>query len=265
MEIGFAGAPPSCWEATMEDNPHRLILTGDDFGRSPEVNAAIERWHRAGALTQASLMVNEAHVADAVEIARRNPALRVGLHLTLCDGRDSRGGAMSHSPALAGLRFVFFPGARSWLRGEIAAQFARFRSLGFGPTYWDGHTHLHQHPVVLALTVPIAREHGFRFTRLVREPGPRAILPGVFSMLSACAIPRLRAAGVGFCDAVFGLRKSGRMDPDDVRRAAQHASHAVTEIYFHPGAEGVLTDPAAVAACIPPAMRATGGRPETGG
>ena len=34
-----------------------LILTGDDFGRSAEVNAAIERYHAAGALTHASLMV----------------------------------------------------------------------------------------------------------------------------------------------------------------------------------------------------------------
>ena len=234
----------------MEDNPHRLILTGDDFGRSPEVNAAIERWHRAGALTQASLMVNEPHAAEAVEIARRNPALRVGLHLTLCDGRDSNGAAMSDSPAIAGLRFAFFPGARSWLRGEIAAQFARFRSLGFGATYWDGHTHLHQHPVVLAATLPIAREHGFRFTRVVREPGPRAILPGVFSMLSAYAIPRLRSAGIGFSDAVFGLRKSGRMDLEELRRAVQHASRAATEIYFHPGAESVLSDPAEVARVV---------------
>lgn len=249
----------------MEDNPHRLILTGDDFGRSPEVNTAIERWHRAGALTQASLMVNEPHAAEAVKIARRNPALRVGLHLTLCDGCGSNGVAMSRSPALAGLRFAFSPGARSWLRGEIAAQFARFRSLGFAATYWDGHMHLHQHPVVLALTLPVAREHGFLFTRLVRDPGSRAILPGVFSMLSAYAIPRLRAAGIGFCDAVFGLRKSGRMDLDEVRSAVQHASSAVTEIYFHPGAESVLTDPSEVAACIPLTMRPRGVRPQIGG
>ena len=231
----------------MEGNPHRLILTGDDFGRSPKVNAQIEHWHRAGALTQASLMVNEAGVEEAVAIVRRNPALRVGLHLTLCDGPASDGAVMSHSPALAGLRFAFFPGARSWLRGEIAAQFARFRALGFAATYWDGHTHLHQHPVVFALTLPIARGHGFRFTRLVREPGPMGILPGVFSMLSAYAIPRLRAAGIGFADAVFGLRKSGCMDLDEVRRAVNRAASGTTEIYFHPGAEEILTDPTPVA------------------
>ena len=60
----------------MEDNTRRLLLTGDDFGRSAAINVAIEQWHRAGALTHAGLMVNEPGVEDAVEIAQRNPNLR---------------------------------------------------------------------------------------------------------------------------------------------------------------------------------------------
>ena len=238
----------------MKDNPRRLLLTGDDFGRSSAVNAEIERWHRAGALTQTSLMVNEPGAEEAVEIARRNPALRVGLHLTLCDGRGSDGRMMQRSPALSGLKFAFFPGARAWLRREIAAQFAKFLTLGFAPTYWDGHTHLHLHPVVLALTLPVAVEHGFRFTRLVREPRApgrsRGFLPRVFSILSARAVPKLEAAGISFADAVFGLSKSGRMDLDEVRRAAECARARLTEIYFHPGAESVLKNPAEVAVVV---------------
>ncbi len=235
----------------MEDNTRRLLLTGDDFGRSAAINAAIEQWHRAAALTHAGLMVNEPGVEEAVEIARRNPSLRVGLHLTLCDGRASDGSAMGASPARAGLRFAFFPGARAWLRREIAAQFAKFMQLGFAPAYWDGHTHLHLHPVVLAITIPIAIGHGFRFTRLVREPRDemraRGFLRRVFSILSARAVPKLHAAGIAFADAVFGLSKSGRMDLDEVRRAAESARTRFTEIYFHPGAEAVLNDPAEVA------------------
>lgn len=234
----------------MEDNTRRLLLTGDDFGRSAAINAAIEQWHRAGALTHAGLMVNEPGIAEAVEIARRNPNLRVGLHLTLCDGRASDGSSMGASPALAGLRFAFFPGARAWLRREISAQFAKFAKLGFAPTYWDGHTHLHLHPLVLAITIPIAVEHGFCSTRLVREPGARGFLPRVFSILSKRATPKLRAAGIGFADAVFGLSKSGRMDLDEVRRAAESARTRLTEIYFHPAAEAVLKDPEEVAAAV---------------
>ena len=229
----------------------QLILTADDFGRDTNVNAAIEQWHRAGAITQAGLMVNEPAADEAVRIARRIPELRVGLHLTLCDGRASDGRMMPRSPALSGLRFAFFPGARAWLRGEIAAQFAKFRALGFAPAHWDGHAHLHLHPVVLALTIPIALEHEFRFTRLVREPGDgknaRGFLPRIFSILSARAVPKLRAAGIGFADAVFGLSKSGRMDLAEVRRAAESARARLTEIYFHPGAEAAFTDFADIA------------------
>ena len=63
-----------------------LIVTADDFGIAPEVNAAVELAHTRGILTAASLMVNGAAVDDAVERARRLPSLRVGLHLVLVDG-----------------------------------------------------------------------------------------------------------------------------------------------------------------------------------
>lgn len=34
-----------------------LIVTADDFGLTPEVNEAVERAHREGILTSASLMI----------------------------------------------------------------------------------------------------------------------------------------------------------------------------------------------------------------
>ncbi len=226
----------------------QLILTADDFGRSAAVNEAVARWHRAGALTQASLMVNEPHAAAAVEIARRNPGLRIGLHLTLCDGLASNGAAMPRSPVWSGLRYAFSPAARAWLGLEIASQFQRFRDLGLPATYWDGHAHLHLHPVVFSIALPLAVRHGFKFTRLVREPGPAALLARIFRRLSEFSAPQLQASGIGFADRVFGLRKTGRMDAAEFERAFAHARGGVTEIYFHPGAEEALPDPGWVAA-----------------
>lgn len=225
---------------TLDSTSRTIFITGDDFGLSPEVNAAIERYHRAGALQRVSLMVGAPHVDEAVAIARRNPALRVGLHLTLCD----------RSPALAGLRFAFLPWLRPALRREIARQFEQFRALGFEPTYWDGHTHLHLHPVVFRLTLPIAAAHGFKFTRLVREPGPPALIPWIFERLSRAAIPRLRAAGIDFADRVIGLRDTGHMDLAAFQRAFSHATAGTTEIYFHPGAEVNAPDPEPIAAML---------------
>ncbi len=64
----------------------RVILTADDFGLSEAVNEAVERAHRDGVLTSASLMVAGPAAADAVRRARRLPALRVGLHLVVVEG-----------------------------------------------------------------------------------------------------------------------------------------------------------------------------------
>lgn len=222
----------------------QLILTADDFGRCPEINAAIERAHRAGFLTQASLMVHEPAAEEAVEIARRNPALCVGLHLTLCDGRaagvspltDARGDFPA-SPARAGLRYFFSAARAASLRTEIRSQFERFRALGLPPTYWDGHAHLHLHPTILQFTLPIAREFGFRAIRLMREPGPPAVLPLVFGALSRAAIPHLKDHGFQFADHVFGLRDSGRMTTSRLAALLKKLPDGLSELYFHPGAE----------------------------
>lgn len=221
-----------------------LLLTGDDFGRSAAINAAIVRAHIGGALTQASLMVNEPHAEAAAQLAREHPRLRIGLHLTLCAGCASRVSVLTDahvdfepSPAKVGLRYFFRRSLASALADEIRAQFEKFRALGFAPTYWDGHTHLHLHPTILRLTLPIAREHGFKFVRLLREPRPRSPLGHIFAALSERARPALIANGIAFADEVRGLRESGRMTNAAMHRLLEDLPDGTTEIYFHPGAD----------------------------
>src|SRR5271170_6655410 len=67
----------------------RLIVNADDFGLSHSVNQAVIRAHRDGILTTASLMVNEPGFDEAVKLAKENPKLGVGLHLTLLQGRSA--------------------------------------------------------------------------------------------------------------------------------------------------------------------------------
>ena len=102
----------------------RLIVNGDDFGFSREVNAGIIRAHREGILTSTSLMVAEAARDEAVALAKENPALDVGLHLVVCMGRSvlppaeiapvvDALGRFSNDPVLSGLRYFFTPGIRA--------------------------------------------------------------------------------------------------------------------------------------------------------
>ena len=221
-----------------------LIVTGDDFGRSAAVNEAIERAHTAGFLTQASLMVHEPAAAEAVRIAQRNPGLCVGLHLTLCAGVSAQagrltdaGGNLPASPVLAGLRYFFDRSLRESLAAEIRAQFEAFRALGFSPTYWDGHTHLHLHPTAFRLTLPIAVAHGFRAMRLVRSPAPHTPLSLIFHALSRSALPHLRAHGVRYADHTLGLRESGRVRTATAATLLAQLPPGTAEFYFHPGVE----------------------------
>ncbi len=221
----------------------RLFVTGDDFGLNARVNEAVERLHQAGFLTQASLMVNESGVEEALRIAKRNPRLAVGLHLSLCCGRASRVSALTDadgrfdsSPARAGMRYAWKSSLSPVLAGEIEAQFEKFLSLGLPPLYWDGHTHLHLHPTILKLTLPVARAYGFGVMRLVREPGGGG-LPAIFRLLSRAARPKLARRGIRFVDRVYGLRATGQMSTHQFELLVAALPAGWSEIYFHPGAE----------------------------
>src|SRR5579864_9268054 len=101
----------------------RLVLNADDFGRSRQINLAVERAHTQGVLNSASLMVAGEAAADAVEIARRCPGLAVGLHLVVVDGPGVLEGVLPNRPLRLGVRYVFGRGARRRLKAEVTAQF----------------------------------------------------------------------------------------------------------------------------------------------
>ncbi len=93
-----------------------LVVVGDDLGRSSLVNRAIAKAFDRGFLTAASLMAGGDAFEEAVTLARIRPALSVGLHVTLCDGRSvlpsseipglvDGNGRFAKSPFYAGLRY----------------------------------------------------------------------------------------------------------------------------------------------------------------
>src|SRR6266446_4942810 len=127
----------------------RLIVNADDFGRSRGINAAVIRAHREGVLTTASLMVNEAACDEAVALARENPRLGVGLHLTLVCGRS----ALS-----------------AQLETEMAAQFEKFAATALPLDHVNGHLHFHMHPVVFGILMRNADRWRIRRARLTCEP-----------------------------------------------------------------------------------------------
>ena len=243
------------------DRPRRLIVNADDFGRSPEINEAVIQAHRDGILTTASLMVAEPAAAEAVALARQNPALGVGLHLVLAQGRatlppcDLLGladdhGQFTRDAVRAGFHFFFRPGLREPVAREIAAQFAAFAETGLALDHVNGHLNLHLHPTVFPLALAQTVRHpaaGFRLTRdplrldleLSRGAWVYRISHAViFALLSALAQPRLKSAGVRHTDRVFGLLRNARVDKDYLLALLPRLRPGDSELYAHPSLTG---------------------------
>jgi hopanoid biosynthesis associated protein HpnK len=228
----------------VPDPVRRLcIITADDFGLHAAVNEAVDSAHRAGVLTAASLMVGAPAVQDAAQRARALPGLRVGLHLTLADGRAvlprqqipdlvDADNCFHDNMVGAGWRFFALPRVRAQLAAEIRAQFAAFARLGLSLDHLDAHKHFHLHPTVLSLALAIGRDFGLRAVRVPAEPGlasTRLLSPWLALMRA-----RLRGAGVAYNDQIYGLAHSGAMDEARLLKVLAGLPAGVSEIYLHP-------------------------------
>jgi len=230
----------------------RLIVTADDFGASSEVNDAVEQAHRGGILTAASLMVAGDAVEDAVVRARAMPALGVGLHVVLVEGRpilpperipalvDSNG-KFRTDMARAGITIFASPAARRQLAVEIEAQFAAFAATGLPLDHVNAHKHFHLHPTITGAILRIGKRYGMRSARAPIEP--RRLLrqvdgtdtgPRIETVWARLVRARLRRAGMLVPDQVFGLAWSGAMTADRVRGLLERLPDGLTEVYTHP-------------------------------
>jgi hopanoid biosynthesis associated protein HpnK len=252
-------ALPSAARGTRPREAEReLIVTGDDFGLSTGINHAIIRAHRQGILTSASLMVNEPGFAEAVNLARQTPTLAVGLHLALSGGASTlpperipslvgQGGQFRRSPARAGLKYFFSPGARRELEGEIRAQIERFLATGLDLGHVDGHHHLHMHPVVFPVLVRVSRDYRIGAVRVVREslalglsldPGRFFSGTALYTAFSLLARRSARGLSLRTADHVLGLLHDGRMTQARLLALLAALPPGTTEIYSHPSLGG---------------------------
>jgi len=235
----------------------RLIVNADDFGRSSSINQAVIRAHREGILTTTSLMVNEPAFEDAVALARAQPTLGVGLHLTLLCGHSAlppqkipglvnERQEFTNHPATAGFRYFFYGRLREQLRAEIHAQFQRFNATGLPLDHVNGHLHMHLHPTVFDILMQDAAELGIRHMRLTFDPlclnlrlasgqlAYRALHVMIFHPLSARARPILRRRGFLYTSRVFGLLQNARVDENYTCRLLSRLPAGDSELYSHP-------------------------------
>jgi len=246
-------------QSAISDRPcvRRLIVNADDFGRSVSINQAVIRAHREGILTTTSLMVNEPAFAEAVELAKQNPKLGVGLHLSLVCGRSAlsqskipglvnRRGEFGYNPVTIGMKYYFNSNLRTQLRAEIHEQFARFHATGLPLDHVNGHLHFHLHPVVFAILMEDAVTLGIRHLRLTRDDFwmnlglargrilYRVSHAMVFGILAAVSRKRLDVQNIRHTNQVFGLLQDSYVDENFVLKLLPFLRAGDSELYSHP-------------------------------
>jgi len=239
------------------NSPRRLIVNADDFGLSTSVNQAVVRTYREGILTSASLMVNEPGFDEAVRLAKENPKLGIGLHLTLLHGHstlppekilglvNSRR-EFSNSPVGVGMKYFFSRNLRESLQAEIHAQFVKFHSTGLPLDHVNGHLHLHLHPVIFKILMENSERFGIHHFRLTRDclARSRRMSRGhlaykvshafIYDCLSCRARKPLQRRNIRHAEITFGLLQDSRVDEDYILKLLPELPPGDSELYSHP-------------------------------
>ena len=216
----------------------RIVFIADDFGMSPEINAAIVRAHVQGALHGACLMMGQAGTEEAVELARRHPSLQIGWHLHLNDSRPMTVDRWpwDASPARAGLAMAVSPAARNLASREIEAQWRALRDTGLECRFVNTHHHLHWHPfvrrrIVDSISIDPAFDGWMRWGRPCFFGSGSFGYALVERLLQA---PSRRHLGVRMSDTLWGLGRTFAMDADEVEAVLTTLGPGLHEFMFHP-------------------------------
>lgn len=235
----------------------RLIVNADDFGLHEAINRGIIQGFRQGIVTSASLMCSAPAFADGVRLAEENPALGVGIHLTLVGGVKTvlpktklktlvdDNGNLPRNYIDFSKRFYSGSIRKSEIEAELRAQIEKALDCGIGVTHVDSHQHTHALPGLAALVLSLCNEYNISRIRVPRE---NILFRGGFSAgfsryvgrsgLSLCAsLLALKAAGKRFAfpGHFFGMLAGGNMNEDLVGRIIASLPEGISELMVHPG------------------------------
>ncbi len=244
-----------------------LIVNADDLGWTEGVNRGIAEAHRDGMVSSTSLLANGAAFGSAVELARREKRLGVGVHLNLSDGppllpRWEVASLVNHEGLLeGGAGTLLGRMVRGRLRleeveREWEAQIRKVREAGIQPTHLDGHKHVHMLPGLFAIALRLAERHGIPAIRVSYEtaqlsaflsrgtPFPSLGAAGQFRralsvtglrMLGMNARELARRAGMATADHFCGITQTGWLAEEGVACLLNNLPVGLTELMTHPG------------------------------
>jgi hopanoid biosynthesis associated protein HpnK len=241
-----------------------LIVNADDFGLTEGVNRAIIDGHRNGIITSTTLMANGMAFDSAVAAGLAAPALGIGVHLNLTQGRPVS--SASRVPSIVTPEGYFYPRpgmlVRQVLRrkaifidieSELRSQIERIASSGIRITHLDSHKHIHLLPPIFRVVLKLARDYGIECVRCPEEAAASALGPlrsgsrgwtrmakqyllaRALSTLAACQASKVKDAGLYRPERFYGLSQTGFLDADILEQILRTVPEGTNEIMCHPG------------------------------
>lgn len=237
----------------------KLIINADDFGLHEQVNEGIIKGHETGLITSTSIMPSGQAFDHAVQLARQNPRLGIGVHLTLVAERTLTEPRMVPSlvdnegkmPANYSKFLTSFVTGRvrlSEIRTELTAQVEQVRSQGVNITHLDSHQHLHVFPGIIDIVLDIARKFDIKAIRIPDEPYlflhqgavARVMARNGLTFLARAARKKASNCGLVAPDHFFGMVSGGNMSEDSLAFIIEHLPEGVSEVMMHPGSDNAI-------------------------
>lgn len=239
----------------------QLIVNADDFGLHPLINAGIIKGHQEGFITSTSLMPSAPCWQEAVRLAKDNPRLGIGVHLTLVGGVPSvlpkeKVSSLLDDDGLFLPDYVafakrYYSGAvkRSELEAELRAQLERALSCGVNITHIDSHQHTHVLPGINSLVLKLSNEYniirvripkeGYFFTGGFQTGVGRLIGRSGLSFCADMAALRADSLGLRHPQHFYGMLAGGHLNAQLIANILRQLPEGVSEIMTHPGLDSV--------------------------
>lgn len=229
-------------------NAKRLIVNADDFGLSEGINRGISYCFQNGIVTSATVIPTGVAFDHAVGLAKQNPALDIGVHLTLIAEEPvlpsdevkslvDKDGCFFDSHITFIWRYLAGKIDLREVASELEAQIDKTIKADIPVTHIDSHRHLHMLPAILETVVSLAKKFNIRGIRVPDGNGWRFFDPKELGLqvLRRQSKKKLIGTGLSFTEHFWGLKEGGKITERDLLDLLDDLSPGVTEIMCHPG------------------------------
>jgi len=215
----------------------RIILNADDFGLCEGINRGVALALETGTLNSVSLLANGYAFNSALEIIKKNPGLKVGIHLTFLSA-EKKFSAFFGDYLLGRIK-------KREIEKEFRQQIHKLKTAGLTISHLDSHQHIHLFPGIFKIVLALAREYQIPRMRLPMIPlnrdfflsragHSRKIFQLLINLFCIFYKPILKKNDIEFCDYGFGFLESGRMLDDTFIGIISGLKGNSCELFLHP-------------------------------